>query len=220
MTRGCTPFRRPPFTYFWQTTNPENGLIPDNTMAATPASIAGVGMALATCVVGAERGFVTRPQALERTLRTLRFLWKSAQSTEGDATGYRGFFYHFLDVRTGARASGVRAVDDGHGDPAGRRPDGWCLLRSRRGRGAGGTRAGGAALLARRLALGPERRRNRHKRLDTRAWIHSVPMARLQRSTAALCAWSGLSHARVAGRELSRVDVHVPMETLYGREFL
>ena len=94
------------FTYFWQTTNPQNGLIPDNTMAATPASIAGVGLALATCAVGAERGFVTRPQALERTLRTLRFLWKSVQSAEGDATGYRGFFYHFLDVRTGGRASG------------------------------------------------------------------------------------------------------------------
>jgi len=36
------------FTYFWQQTNPENGLIPDNTRASTPASIAGVGLALAT----------------------------------------------------------------------------------------------------------------------------------------------------------------------------
>ena len=94
------------FTYFWQQTNPENGLIPDNTMAATPASIAGVGLALATCAVGAERGFVTRVHARERTLRTLRFLWNSAQGTERDAAGYRGFFYHFLDVRTGLRASG------------------------------------------------------------------------------------------------------------------
>jgi hypothetical protein len=93
------------FTYFWQQTNPENGLIPDNTLAATPASIAGVGLALATCAVGAERGFVARAQAVQRTLRTLRFLWNSAQGTEGDATGYRGFFYHFLDVGTGRRAS-------------------------------------------------------------------------------------------------------------------
>ena len=92
------------FTYFWQETNPENGLIPDNTLAATPASIAGVGLALATYGVGVDRGFVTRAQALERTLRTLRFFWNSAQGTDVDAIGYRGFYYHFLDVRTGRRA--------------------------------------------------------------------------------------------------------------------
>src|ERR1700681_1579164 len=92
------------FTYFWQQTNPENGLIPDNTLVATPASIAGVGLALATYVVGVDRGFVTRAQALERTLLTLRFFWNSAQGTAEDATGYRGFYYHFLDVHTGRRA--------------------------------------------------------------------------------------------------------------------
>lgn len=92
------------FNYFWRQTNPENGLIPDNTLAATPASIAGVGLALATYVVGAERRFVTRKQALERTLATLRFFANSTQSDEVDATGYRGFYYHFLDVKTGRRA--------------------------------------------------------------------------------------------------------------------
>src|SRR6267378_7037319 len=92
------------FTYFWRQTNPENGLIPDNTLAATPASIAGVGLALAAYVVGAERRFVTRKQALERTLATLRFFANSTQSDEVDATGYRGFYYHFLDVKTGHRA--------------------------------------------------------------------------------------------------------------------
>src|SRR5882762_7366635 len=92
------------FTYFWRETNPEKGLIPDNTLAATPASIAGVGLALATYAVGVDRGFVTRAQALERTLLTLRFFWNSAQGTDVDATGYRGFYYHFLDVRTGRRA--------------------------------------------------------------------------------------------------------------------
>jgi len=92
------------FNYFWRQTNPENGLIPDNTLAATPASIAGVGLALATYVVGAERRFVTRKQALERTLATLRFFANSTQSDKVDATGYRGFYYHFLDVKTGHRA--------------------------------------------------------------------------------------------------------------------
>src|SRR4029079_1238510 len=89
------------FNYFWHETNPENGLIPDNTQWTTPASIAGVGFALATYPVGVDRGFVQRAQALERTLHTLRFLWNSDQSTAVDATGHRGFYYHFLDVRTG-----------------------------------------------------------------------------------------------------------------------
>jgi hypothetical protein len=92
------------FTYFWQQTNPTNGLIPDNTLAPTPASIAGVGLALATYAVGVARGFVTRAQARERTLATLRFFWNSTQGTGIDATGHRGFYYHFLDVKTGRRA--------------------------------------------------------------------------------------------------------------------
>ena len=92
------------FTYFWQQTNPTNGLIPDNTLAPTPASIAGVGLALATYAVGVARGFVTRAQARERTLATLRFFWNSTQGTDADATGHRGFYYHFLDVKTGRRA--------------------------------------------------------------------------------------------------------------------
>jgi hypothetical protein len=92
------------FTYFWQQTNPQNGLIPDNTLAATPTSIAGVGLALATYAVGADHRFVTRKQALERTLATLRFFANSTQGDGVDATGYRGFYYHFLDVKTGRRA--------------------------------------------------------------------------------------------------------------------
>lgn len=93
------------FNYFWKESNPENGLLPDNTMkAGQPASIAGVGMALTTNLVGVERGFVDRARALERTLATLRFFWSSRQGDDPDATGYRGFYYHFLDVKTGRRA--------------------------------------------------------------------------------------------------------------------
>ena len=61
------------FRYFWQQTNPENGLIPDNTLRPTPASIAGVGLALATYAVGVDRRFITRAQALERTLADAPF---------------------------------------------------------------------------------------------------------------------------------------------------
>jgi hypothetical protein len=91
--------------YFWEETNPENGLIPDKTSADDiPSSIAGVGLALAGYPVAAERALVSRAQAVERTLATLRFLWNAPQGPMPDATGHRGFFYHFLDVSTGRRA--------------------------------------------------------------------------------------------------------------------
>ena len=97
--------QRNTFRYFWQETNAANGLIPDNTSGnGTPASIAGVGLALSSYPVAVERSFVTRPQALERTLATLGFFWNAPQGPMADATGHRGFFYHFLDVRTGRRA--------------------------------------------------------------------------------------------------------------------
>jgi hypothetical protein len=97
--------QRNTFRYFWEETNPENGLIPDNTSAGDmPASIAGVGFALSSYPIAAERSFVPRTQAVERTLATLRFLWTAPQGPMPDATGHRGFFYHFLDVKTGRRA--------------------------------------------------------------------------------------------------------------------
>jgi hypothetical protein len=97
--------QRNTFRYFWEETNPANGLIPDNTAAAdVPASIAGVGFALATYPVAVERSFVSRTDAVARTLATLRFLWDAPQGTMPDASGHRGFFYHFLDVATGRRA--------------------------------------------------------------------------------------------------------------------
>src|SRR5262245_8695569 len=90
------------FRYFWEETNPENGLIADNTLARdVPASIAGVGFALACYPVGVERRWVSRSNAVRRALTTLRFFWNSSQGTARDATGYRGFYYHFLDVGTG-----------------------------------------------------------------------------------------------------------------------
>jgi hypothetical protein len=96
--------QRKTFRYFWSEANPENGLLADNTLGHPPASIAGVGMALASYPVGVERRFVSRRAALERALVTLRFFRESRQGPEPDATGYRGFYYHFLDVRTGRRA--------------------------------------------------------------------------------------------------------------------
>lgn len=92
------------FNYFLHETNPANGLVRDKTASDWPASIAATGLALAAYPVGVECGFMLRAAAAERTLSTLRFFWNSAQGPEPDATGYQGFYYHFLDMQTGRRA--------------------------------------------------------------------------------------------------------------------
>ncbi len=60
-------------------------------------------MALTAYPVGVARGFMTRRQARDRTLATLRFFHDSPQGPEPDATGYKGFYYHFLDMKRGRR---------------------------------------------------------------------------------------------------------------------
>ncbi|MCD7970305.1 MAG: hypothetical protein LUF87_08125 [Alistipes sp.] len=95
------------FNFFWELTNPDNGLVPDRASPANNTamcSIAATGFGLTAYIVGAERGFITRVQAAERTLTTLRFFANAPQSSDpANATGYRGFFYHFLNRGDGLR---------------------------------------------------------------------------------------------------------------------
>lgn len=92
------------FTFFWDQTDPQTGLTPDRWPTRTFSSIAAVGFALTAYPIGADRGYVTRAQAAERTLATLRWFWQAPQdSTATGVSGYRGFFYHFLDLQTGER---------------------------------------------------------------------------------------------------------------------
>ncbi len=96
--------QRNTFAYFLKETNPDNGLIADNTREDAHCSIAATGLGLAAYAVGTERGFITRDDAIGRTLTALRFFRGSLQSEDQNATGYQGFYYHFLDMRTGRRA--------------------------------------------------------------------------------------------------------------------
>src|SRR5207245_8300341 len=96
--------QREAFSYFLHETNPANGLVIDKTAPDWPASIAATGLALAAYPVAVARGFMARAAAVDRTLATLRFFWNSPQGSEPDATGHQGFYYHFLDMRTGRRA--------------------------------------------------------------------------------------------------------------------
>jgi hypothetical protein len=90
--------------YFLKETNRANGMVPDSTRPGAHASITAIGFALTAYVIGVERGFMTRREAAHRTLTTLRFFWNSPQGEEPDATGHRGFYYHFLHMDTGRRA--------------------------------------------------------------------------------------------------------------------
>jgi hypothetical protein len=92
------------FYFFWDLTNRQNGLTPDRWPSPSFSSIAAVGFALTAYPIGVERGWITRAQAAERTHTTLSFFWRARQdSGTADVTGYHGFFYHFLDMSTGAR---------------------------------------------------------------------------------------------------------------------
>jgi len=92
------------FKYFIDEVNEDNGLVVDCTKGGWPSSIAAVGMALSVYPVGVEHHFISREEAIERTLKKLRFFATSEQSESPNATGYKGFYYHFLDMQTGLRA--------------------------------------------------------------------------------------------------------------------
>jgi hypothetical protein len=92
------------FRFFWNTTNPQNGLTPDRYPTPSFSSIAAVGFALTAYPIGVQRGYITRAQAAERTLTTLRFFWRAPHGpAAAGVTGHQGFFYHFLDMQTGLR---------------------------------------------------------------------------------------------------------------------
>lgn len=96
--------QRRSFAHFLATTDRASGLVADSTRPGSPASIAAIGLALGVWPVGVERGWMSREEAQARTLAALRFLYRAPQGPEPDASGYRGFFYHFLDMKNGRRA--------------------------------------------------------------------------------------------------------------------
>lgn len=92
------------FRYFWDTADAATSLVPDRWPTPSFASVAAVGFALTAYPIGETRGWVTRAQARQRVLDTLRFFHDAPQGPQAKGmTGHRGFFYHFLDMKTGAR---------------------------------------------------------------------------------------------------------------------
>jgi len=92
------------FLFFWDCTDPNTGLTPDRYPTLTFSSTAAIGFALTSYGIGAERGYITRTQAGQRVLTTLKYLWKAPQGADRMGRGgYKGFFYHFLDFQNGSR---------------------------------------------------------------------------------------------------------------------
>ena len=92
------------FRWFWETTNPTNGLVPDRWPTKSFSSVAAIGFGLTSYVIGAERGYVSRTAAAARVRTTLDFLSHAPEgATPTGVTSYKGFFYHFLDMDTGLR---------------------------------------------------------------------------------------------------------------------
>ena len=92
------------FNFYWERVNHSNGLMADRWSTPAACSITGTGFALTAWPIGVERGWITRNQARDITLRTLRFFEQLPQGEQRSGTvGYRGFYYHLIDMETGLR---------------------------------------------------------------------------------------------------------------------
>src|SRR5688572_6099996 len=90
------------FLYFWEAADANTGLVKDRALAdGQPdrrriGSIAATGFGLTALCIGVERGYLSRAKIEQRVLTTLEYLWERLPHEQG-------FFYHFIDVATGAR---------------------------------------------------------------------------------------------------------------------
>jgi hypothetical protein len=99
------------FDFFWEQANtdvnsPGYGLVRDRYPGSEGiASMASVGYALTAYVIGVEKGYITRDEGYDRVNRTFDTLVKMKCEN--------GFYYHFIDMKTGERAwsSEVSSID-------------------------------------------------------------------------------------------------------------
>ena len=151
-------------------------------------------------------------------------------------TGYKGFFYHFLDMDTGARGGDERAVDGRHGAAARRRAVRAVVLRRRRRRTKREIRAlGRRDLSPRRLALGAGARAARSRmgwspedglarlRLAAattrRCWSTCSRSARRRIRSARTPGTAWTSHLRPAPGARSRARQHLSFPPLFGHQY-
>ena len=89
------------FDYFWYLANPANGLVPDRSAQGSACSIAAVGFGLTAIGIGIDHDWITRGQGAARVRTTLNTFLQGPQGTNTfGSIGYKGWFYHFLDMNT------------------------------------------------------------------------------------------------------------------------
>jgi len=84
------------FRFFWEEANPKNGLIKDSSRNNAPCSIASCGFGLTAICIAESRGWISYNKAYKRVLTTLI-------TFRDKVYNQHGFFYHFLDMKTGKR---------------------------------------------------------------------------------------------------------------------
>lgn len=94
------------FHYYWEGADPHSGMTRENVpgddrMIATGAS----GFGIAALVVGADRGFITREQGVERLTKIVGFL--------ENAQRYHGAWSHYMDGNTGKTMPVFGTFDNG-----------------------------------------------------------------------------------------------------------
>jgi len=93
--------QRGSFEFFWNETNPSTGQVKDRAYlngndTRTMSSIAATGFGLSALCIGHARGYGKSADIVDRVRNTLRFTWNTLPNVHG-------FFYHFIDMNTGAR---------------------------------------------------------------------------------------------------------------------
>jgi len=92
------------FLYFWNEANPANGLVKDRSASWSPGKMAATGFGMSAICIGIDHGWVSREAGRDRILTALNTLWTGPQGPEVEGNmGYKGFFYHFVDLETGLR---------------------------------------------------------------------------------------------------------------------
>lgn len=94
--------QRAAFLFFWEQASAVTGQVKDRALAGgndsrTVASIASTGWGLTALCIGHKRGYGDAAQIQERVTATLDYLLNQLPHVNG-------FFYHFVDMNTGARA--------------------------------------------------------------------------------------------------------------------
>ena len=101
------------FLFFWEQADSTTGQVKDRALAvgndtSTLSSIAATGFGLTALCIGDQRAYQPNADIVTRVRATLNFLLNQMQPQ-----GMNGFFYHFVDITTGARSgtSEVSSID-------------------------------------------------------------------------------------------------------------